>query len=74
MDWHTSRVLMLGRIHKYFAYAVILLTQVAITTGLAIYHMQVKALPKGILFIAINTGAFWIPLFICECFYRRKLT
>ena len=26
MDWQTPKVLMLGRIHKYFAYLVILLT------------------------------------------------
>jgi hypothetical protein len=73
-EWKTARVLTLARIHKYFAYFLILWTQAAISTGLFIYHVRIRALPQGILLILINTGAFWIPLFLMECLYRRKLT
>ena len=44
-EWKTARVLFLARIHKYFAYFLILWTQAAITTGLFIYHIRIRALP-----------------------------
>ena len=36
--------------------------------------MRIRALPKGLLLIFVNTGAFWVPLIVAECFYRQKLT
>ena len=73
MAWKTDSVLKLGRIHRYFAYALIIFSQVVITTGIIWYFDRTKAIFKGILCAALNLGAFVIPILIGEILHRRKL-
>jgi cytochrome b involved in lipid metabolism len=73
IDWQTHSLLSLGRVHRYMAYATLILAQVSITVGIVWYYQRLKQLHWGIIYAAINLGAFTTPIVFCEILRIRTL-
>ena len=73
MEWNTPKKLLLGKFHGYFAYAVILVSQVAVVSGLNNYYNTFGDVDLGYILIALTFGGFIVSLIVGEVIYQYNL-
>ena len=73
-SWRNNVVLTIGKIHKYFAFFILLATQVTMFAGFFLYKDKTVGLQKhdgriDILLACINLFLFIAPLVVLEVFH-----
>jgi hypothetical protein len=73
LDWKTSILLTLRKIHVYFGYFVLLIAQTAVTTGIYLHYNYISEHSLGLTLAVCNGVFFFFVLAILEIRHRKFL-
>lgn len=66
MDWRTKYIRLVGKIHKYFGWLVLLFTQFVISTGIYKFYDFVEKDTKAWILVGCSCSLFFVLLLIGE--------
>jgi len=73
MAWNSKRTLFVGKVHKYFGWAVIMLAQVAIGSGSVLFFTGQEKDTLGWSIAGISAGLFFVLLIAQEIVHQMRL-
>ena len=71
--WNSSKILLIGKVHKYFGWCVILVAQVAVGTGINSFCVFNGWTNTGYVLIGASSALFTIALIVYEILHQLKL-
>lgn len=73
MDWRTKYIRLVGKIHKYFGWLVLLFTQFVISTGIYKFYDFVEKDTKAWILVGCSCSLFFVLLLIGEIRHQLML-
>lgn len=71
--WSTSKALLIGKVHKYFAWIFILFMQVVVSTGIHSYWMDNKTGSPAPVYVCVES-IYLIVLIVLEILHQKRLS